>query len=89
MLLIHDLLDADLHCLKSTQLRITVRDIILLTMPRSTSDSFRDNEIATSTFATPFGTPFFGWTEDGEWKKFTMDELRSQYEAWESKRVGE
>ncbi|KAI0706654.1 hypothetical protein C8Q76DRAFT_801051 [Earliella scabrosa] len=55
-------------------------------MPRSTSDSFRDNEVATSTFATPFGTPFFGRTEDGEWRKFSMDELRSQYEAWESKR---
>ena len=58
-------------------------------MSRSTSDSFRDNEVATSTFATPFGTPFFGWTEDGEWRKLTMDELRSEYEAWESRRVGE
>ena len=52
-------------------------------MSRSTTESLRDNKLATSTFSTPFGLPFFGWSEDGQYRKFSMAELRSQYDAWE------
>ncbi|KAI0694011.1 hypothetical protein C8T65DRAFT_744530 [Cerioporus squamosus] len=51
-------------------------------MPRSTSDSFRDNDLVCATVSTPYGIPFFGWTGD-EYRKLTMEELRPQYEAWE------
>ncbi len=39
-------------------------------------------------FSTPFGIPFFGWTGDG-YRKLTMEELRPQYETWESQQAGE
>ncbi|TFK89117.1 hypothetical protein K466DRAFT_598055 [Polyporus arcularius HHB13444] len=37
-------------------------------------------------FSTPFGIPFFGWTGDG-YRKLTMEELRPQYETWESQQA--
>ena len=57
-------------------------------MPKSICDSFRDNEYACATFATPFGIPFFGWA-DNEYRKLSMEELRPQYEAWERHQAGE
>ena len=58
-------------------------------MPASVSDSYRNNEIATPTFMTPFGVPFFSWSEDGEYVKRSMEELRPMYEAWEKHIEGE
>ena len=54
----------------------------ICTMPASFSESYRNNQTATSTFMTPFGIPFFGWS-DGEYVKLTMEELRPMYDAWE------
>ena len=49
--------------------------------------SFLSSEAVCSTMTTPFGTPFFVWTEEGFLSKVPMAQLRVEYETWEARRT--